>query len=323
MSISLTLVSAVALAPAALVQTPVVIYAPVRSVADQQISLWSWGSGVISQTDEMTYEGVYSLRVSTKNYFQGGGFDMGKPVDLSKEFADKFNLVRVILRVPDQSTVMGGGGGAGSIGGGGVNQAGGGSRGGSGLAGGEAGAAGGPPASGGQSSAADTTLKNVRMIVTTTDGLRSEVYVPITTSGAGERGWRFVAIPLQAIKGFDRTNKTVKAVSFSGDAIATFYLGDIRIINDSTPIHGEPNYRDLNLALGDEIEFRANGFAGSSVLVYRWDFDDKDGVQIDAEGQIVKRKFRKQGTFVITLTIADAFGLKDPYSTKINVTVNP
>ncbi len=44
---------------------------------------------------------------------------------------------------------------------------------------------------------------------------------------------------------------------------------------------------------------------------------------MDAEGQIVKRKFRVPGEYTITLTISDAFGLKQPFQTTIKVTVNP
>jgi PKD repeat protein len=79
----------------------------------------------------------------------------------------------------------------------------------------------------------------------------------------------------------------------------------------------------MNLALGDEVSFSAAGFGGSTVLKYSWDFDDKDGIQEDAVGQSVRHKFRKPGTYTITLTIADAYGLKKPYTTTMKAVVNP
>jgi PKD repeat protein len=161
------------------------------------------------------------------------------------------------------------------------------------------------------------------VIVTTTDGLKSEAYIPVSTSSGGTRGWKNVAVPLQALAGFDRTNKIVKEVAFSADATTTFYVGDIRVVNDATPLRAEPNARNLNLALGDEYVFSASGQGGSSILKYTWDFDDKDGVDVDAEGQSVRRKFRKAGTYTITLTVADYFGLKQPYTTTIKAVVNP
>jgi hypothetical protein len=185
-----------------------------------------------------------------------------------------------------------------------------------------AGPGGGPAAPGG-GAAADTTLRNVRLIFTTSDGKKSEVYVPVSTSGSGDRGWRSVAVPLQAVAGLGDSNKAVKEIAISGDAVTTFYVGNLQTINDSTPITGDANYRTINLALGDEIEIVGRGFGGSSILKYSWDFDDRDGIQGDAEGQVVKRKFRKPGSYKITLTISDFFGLKAPYSTTIQATVNP
>jgi hypothetical protein len=101
------------------------------------------------------------------------------------------------------------------------------------------------------------------------------------------------------------------------------YVGELRVVNDTTPITGEPNLRTLNLALGDEVAFSASGYGGSTILKYSWDFDDKDGIQEDAVGQSVRHKFRKPGPYTVTLTISDAYGLKKAYTTTIKATVNP
>jgi PKD repeat protein len=147
------------------------------------------------------------------------------------------------------------------------------------------------------------------VIITTSDGKKSEAYIPVDTS--------------VSISGFDRTNKTVKSIAISGDATATFFVGDISIVNDSTPITGDVNTHDLNLAQGDEFEFTASGSGGSTPLKYTWDFDASDGIQVDAEGRSVTRKFRKPGNYIITLTISDLYGLKTPYTTTIKAVVNP
>lgn len=222
-------------------------------------------------------------------------------------------------------------GGGGAPGGGGFGGAGGGFPGGGqggfpGRGGGQGGFAGGgqggfPGRSTGN--AGPAKFSTMRVIVSTTDGKKSEAYVPISTSSSGERGWKSVAIPLQSISGFDRTNKTVESIGFSGDVTTTFYVGDLRVVNDSTPLRVDANARTLNLALGDEFVFIANGSGGASILKYTWDFDDKDGIDIDAEGQVVRRKFRKAGTYTITLTVTDFFGLKPPFSTTLTAKVNP
>jgi hypothetical protein len=265
--------------------------------------------------------------VSTRNFFAGGTMMMASPVDLGVAFGDKNNLLRIMVRIADTSVTLGGGPGLSTGGRPPGNSAGKGDPGGSGEQGGGAGAPGGPGGPGGAGNAGATPeidpIRNIRMIFGTSDGRKSEVFLPISTSRPDAKGWISVAVPLQAIAGLGVTNKAISEVGFTADSVGTFYVGDVRVINDATPIQGDVNHKELNLALNDTVEFRARGFGGSSVLKYMWDFDDTDGVQIDAEGAVLKRKFRSPGTFNVTLTIGDAYGLKTPYTTKIKIKVNP
>lgn len=303
------------------------LYIPNRSIKDQGIAVKGWGSGTISETDEVAVEGAYSLRVTTKNYFQGGLIDLSTPVDLSGAFGDKNNLLRLAIRSSGEPPKFASGGGKG----GNLNPSGNGGRGGgAGAEGGGGGRGGGapqnPPGRGGQPPATtlttDAVLKTIRLVITTTDNLKSEAYVDVKATGPED--WRSFSLPLTAINGFSRTNKTIRSIAISGDALSTFWVGDIRVVNDTTPVTGEMNYKDdMNLALGDEREFVAYGFAGSTPLKYTWDFNDADGIQVDAEGQSVKFKFRKPGTFKVTLTVSDAYGAKKPYTTSVKVTINP
>ncbi|MBI5707119.1 MAG: PKD domain-containing protein [Armatimonadetes bacterium] len=299
------------------------IYNPVRSVKDQSIALKAWGSGSIAETDEAAFEGITSVRVSTRNYFQGGVMTLANPVDVGTAFGDKNNMLRFAIRIADSSQTFGGGPAGPGPGAAGIpgRPPGGGGKGGPGGDAGVPGGAGG--ALGGGASTAPETLKNLRIILTTEDGKRSEVYLPIGTAAAGERQWKLVAIPLQAIAGLSDTNKKISAVAFAGDATTTFYVGEVRVINDSTPISCDTTYHDLNLALGDEITLTGTGYGGASVLRYMWDFDAGDGIQIDAEGQAVKRKFRKPGTYMVTLTVVDVFNLKKASTSTIKIVVNP
>lgn len=379
---SLVLTALAALAASPLQNTSKVIYTPVRDAADQKIKVTGWGSGTGSETDEAAYEGGHSIRVSTRNYFQGAKLNLGEPIDLSDRFGDRNSLLKLVVKTADDPSSSGvrggfpggpggpsgpagpsgagGRGGVGAPGGrGGVGAPGGfppggrggqgapggfpggrggqgapggfpGGRGGQGAPGGYPGGPGGPGGMrGGMTNSAAPTLTTVRMIVTTTDGKKSEAYLPISTGGGGERGWKTVAIPLQAINGFDRTNKIVKDIAFSGDVTTTFYVGDVRVVNDSTPIRGEiMGRRTYNLALGDKVAFTGQGEGGSSVLEYVWDFDDSDGVDdVDAIGQTVLHQFRKpspQGKkTTVTLTIRDKYGLKAPTKSSVEVLVNP
>ena len=378
-----------------------VLYTPVRTAADQKIGVTGWGSGTGSETDEAAYEGVNSIRVSTRNYFQGVRIAFGDPKDLSDQFADRNNLLKIVVKNADDNDPngssgvgssarpgasgpggrpgvgpgsAGGRGGPGGFGGpggrgapgapGGFGGPGGrgapgapggfggpGGRGAPGAPGGFGGPGGrGAPGApggfggpgglpgglpggigpGGRPGGASATpsLTTIRMIVTTTDGKKSEVYLPISTSASGERGWKTVAIPLQAINGFDRTNKTIKDIAFSGDTTATFFVGEMRVVNDATAIRGEILGRtSYNLALGDRVTFSARGEGGSSVLEYVWDFDDSDGTDdVDAIGQTVVHQFRlptpEGKKTLVTLTVRDKYGLKPPAKATVEVKVN-
>ena len=165
-------------------------------------------------------------------------------------------------------------------------------------------------------------LKSIRILIHTTDGKFSEAYLPVVATEDGK--FRMIAIPLQSITGLDKTNKQIDQIGLSGDATATFYVGELRVINDSTPITGDIQQQNMNLGLGQEVTFSATGFGGASVLKYSWDFGTSGGgLQEDAVGQAILRKFRKAGKYKITLTISDEYGLKAPRTTSIEVVVNP
>lgn len=309
-----TILTAAAMASIAVANAQA-IYEPTKSAEDQGMSLVGWGSGTIAQADEIVYEGGNSIRVSSRNFFQGGKIVFSNPVNLSSQFGQKDNLIKFNLNIPGASTSTGGGRGAG------------------GGRGGEEGSAGsvglGAPGQGLRGGASATSSADVlpatkvRIVFTTTDGKHGEAYLDITTSLKDENGWMSVGIPLQAISGLDKTNKIIKSMAISTDNTATLYLGGASVFRDSTPVFAEPNVRELNLAFGDEFIFSAAGSAGATPIKFQWDFDSADGISIDAEGQSVRRKFRRDGTFTVTLTAVDVYGLKEPYRTTILVTVNP
>lgn len=303
------------------------IYIPNSPIKDQGVTLKGWGSGTIAETDEVASDGAFSLRVTTRNYFQGGIITFANPVNLTTAYSDANNLLKFAIRSSGEkpkfaTTVGGGAAGSGgpTAGGAGAGGAGGGGGAGAGRDGGGA-QGGGGGAQTGTAATSEVPLRNVRMVITTTDGKKSEAYLSVRATGA--EAWRNFSMPLQAINGFDKTNKTIQSIAISGDAISTFWVGDIRVINDSTAITGEMNFKDpLNLATGDEREFIAYGYAGSTPLKYTWDFDDRDGIQVDSEGQSVKFKFRRPGKFNVTVTIADLYGKKQAVTKTVEVTVN-
>lgn len=303
-----------------------VVYEPTQSAEDQGLKLSGWGSGSIGQEDDIVFDGGHSIRISSRNFFQGGRIVFSKPIDVSAQFASKENLLKFMLNIPSSTgTSPAGGVGAPMGAGGGRPGGGGGQVGGDPGRGGAGGVGIGGPEGGGQTAAANQTkaASKVRVVFTTTDGKHGETYLDISTSLKDERGWFAVGIPLQAINGLADTNKQIASMAISLDSVATVYLGDAKVIKDGTPVFADPNVRELNLAFGDEFTFTAAGSAGATPVKFLWDFDSADGISIDAEGPFVKRRFRREGTFTVTLTAVDIYGLKQPYTTTIKVIVNP
>jgi hypothetical protein len=108
------------------------------------------------------------------------------------------------------------------------------------------------------------------------------------------------------------------------------YLGEARVIKDETPIRVDL-LPEQTVALGDNVTFIGSAEGGAAPLKFQWDFDAVDGVDVDAEGRVVKHKFRKKRTdpagnsipYTITLTVSDVYGLKKPVKTTtlVNVTL--
>lgn len=304
------------------------LYNPTRSIKDQGISVFGWGSGTINETDELAYEGTNSIRVSTRNFFQGGIMTFKDVLNLSGASADPNNLLMLTVRVLDDKATMGTGGGSRGPGAGAAGSGSGttglgddGGREGGGQPGGSRGNGGGQPTS---TATVETPEFNmIRIIVGTSDNKNSEIYLPITTSRPNEKGWRQVGVPLQAITGFNATNKMVSRIAMSGSTTATFYVGEIKLMNDATPIFGEVITSDMNIGTDQVVPLQANGFAGATVLKYTWTITAGDGSKSEAEGQGVNRRFRVPGTYSVTCTIADVYGLKKPFTTNpIKIIVN-
>lgn len=64
---------------------------------------------------------------------------------------------------------------------------------------------------------------------------------------------------------------------------------------------------DLRVYAGDEIVLDGSDSRGNQLSGY-WDFDDRDGVENEAQGMIVKHAYKKPGAYVATLTVKDNLG---------------
>ena len=92
-SIALALVLGAAAAGFASSTTVKDIYQPNRHAKDQGIKLVPWGSGTIAEADETSFDGAFSLRVSTHNYFQGGFISFDQPGPGAADLIDTASMI--------------------------------------------------------------------------------------------------------------------------------------------------------------------------------------------------------------------------------------
>jgi hypothetical protein len=287
------------------------------------ITLRSWGAGTIEDSTETTFVGSRSIKVLTRGMLSGGWVVFSTPIDLRADVNAPDKAMRFTLRFAGTS---GGAGGPGFGGGGGLTGEGGGPQ--------APGGFGGPgaPAGGGQT--ITPTLRELRLIIETSDGKRTETVVPLQNLRTDESGWQSLSVPLRSIAGLRETNGQIAKIGFFGDATGVFYIGEIRTLSEGGALQGymaiqntfgsvftSRSQERLSIASGDELIFFGVAENVSTPVEYRWSFGD-DPSQVDGTGQVVRRRFPKRGNYTVHLTIADPLGVRPPATAKIQIQVN-
>jgi hypothetical protein len=194
------------------------------------IILRSWGAGSIEDSTETTFVGSRSIKVLTRGMLSGGWVAFNTPVDLRADLNAPDKVMRFTLRFAGTGGGTGGPQAPGGFGGPGAP------RGGPGFGGGgllgegggpqAPGGFGGPgaPAGGGQT--ATPTLRELRLIIETSDGKRTETVVPLQNLRTDESGWQSLSVPLRAIPGLRETNGQIAKIGFFGNATGVLYIGE-------------------------------------------------------------------------------------------------
>lgn len=295
-------------------------------VSQAGLTLASWGSGEARESQDYAYVGNQSIKVTTHGRYQGIRLVLNNPIDLKAASTDNTAYLQFIYMLGDAAAAGLGGSpfGPGGYGGG---RPGGGRPG-----GGEGGQFGGAREGGAMKTVKPKPLANFRIVLVTSDSKKMEFILPIDTARLERDEWRSVAIPVAAITGLKDTSGQLKEIQFFGDSPAVVYLGEVRVVRDSTPIRPD-DLIDQTVAKNDPVTFTASAEGGPSPLKYEWsivgvpskDPNEKSEVnanyQVVGEGRVFKHTFRKSGDYLITLTVTDIFGLKKPVTTKANVHV--
>ncbi len=80
-------------------------------------------------------------------------------------------------------------------------------------------------------------LKEIRLIITTTDGKKSEAYIPAEHDGRGRQRLEDASCDSSTSHHWagSHEQEMIQSVAFAGNTTSTFYVGDLRVIDDSTP----------------------------------------------------------------------------------------
>ena len=278
------------------------IYSSSKPAEAQNLSFRQWGGGFIFESKKFGYAGNRSIGIGSKNYFQGGAMVFSQPLDWTAATQDPAQVLqftyylanpKVIITKTAKNKVI-------------------------------------HAATHEQydfqkqvRTSTHPKVKQLRLIMATTDGKKSEFYIPVVASQPTTvAGWRTIELPLQAIHGLDATNKQIGSMTFSTDNVATLYVGDMRIVRDDSPINGDVKPKSVNMHPGDQVTFSATADSGLTPIVFRWDFGEGTSIQTDAEGPTIRHRYKKAGIYTVTLTIADRFGYKEPFVKQIPVTVS-
>jgi hypothetical protein len=301
------------------------------------IVLMPWGSGDARDSEEYIRTGSRSIRITSHGAYQGAQLILRKPVDIKSASQNPSAYLQFVMQLPAQQTRGGLLGGL---------------RGGlppdivMGIPGGIPGTTGrtGRARSGGRRGRDDEfglgpglgtgtqrtgvikpkPLENVRVVLVTTDNRQIEVLLPTENARPDNLGWTSLAVPLVAIPGLKESSGQIKEIRIFGDTPSTLYLGEARVVYDETPIRVDP-LPEVVIPANSTVTFTASATAGASLLKYEWDFDTQGEFQPDAEGRVVKHKYRKsrEGDYIVTLRVSDIYGVKKPVmvTTKVHVTL--
>lgn len=311
-----------------------------QPAAESGITLRSWGAGTIEDSSETTFVGSRSLKVLTRGTLSGGWVMFNNPVDLRADLNAPDKVMRFTLRFAGTGGAQGGMM-SGPRGGPGFGGEGGAPRGGPGF-GGEGGGPeapgglGGPggPVGGGGGQTTQPTLRELRLIIETSDGQRTEMTLPLQNLRTDESGWQSISVPLNAIEGLRETNGQIAKIGVFGDTTGIFYIGEISTLSEGGALQGYMGIQNtfgsvftsrsqerLSIASGDELIFFGVVEGVSTPVEYRWSFGD-DPSQVDGTGQVVRRRFPKRGTYTVRLTIVDPQGVRAPATAQIQIQVN-
>jgi hypothetical protein len=294
-----TFTGAIASAQVVFEQGGQILYAGRPSDSDV-VKVASWGGGIAKVNSA---EGTKTIEITPKGFYQGGRLDFSTPVDLADALHNPNTYIQFTVRIgsPEKTEKW-------AVG----------------LMPGMTGMPGmmGLPGMGAKGEKGIKPLKRMQVILFLDSGESLECQSDLNCYKLSEDGWLTVSYPFSALVGKRQVSGAkLQRIVLTADGTQPFNIGDIRIVHDSSPLSADAG-GDKEVARNYSVVFQATATSGASAVHYSWDFDDSDGIQEEAVGDLISHKFRKAGDFVVTLTVSDVFGIKQPAVSTVKVRVN-
>jgi len=159
----------------------------------------------------------------------------------------------------------------------------------------------------------ELNLRSVRVVLFTDEGPVAAESPVVGTMPKDKRGWFPVTISLTQFRGIQNVKK-VRAVGIFADEADVFYLGQVRLLVDRTPVSLELKAEPAIARVGKVIEFSAETRGGAIDPDITWDFNAADGLQEQAVGPKVKYVFKEPGDYMVTCTVKDKAGVRPAIS---------
>jgi hypothetical protein len=252
-------------------------------LSDEGITVGSWGSGRAAGSKKKVLTGSDAIEITTQGYYAGGKIEFSKPVALFAGTPEASRYLVFTFFFNDVKPVD-------------------------------------PAAGTGYSFDVEPytipKVSKIRFVFISDGGTSMSIEEP-TGELDPDDNWVRISVPLAKFKagGFN-----LKRLLIFSDIPNTFYLGEIKLVTDATPIAVDP-IGSRTVAVYDHVFLTAKAEGGVSTLKYSWDFDSSNGIQEEQTGKVAHYIFTRGGDFTVTLTVSDEDGLKKQAQTSEVISV--
>jgi len=167
-------------------------------------------------------------------------------------------------------------------------------------------------------------LTNLRFTLFTANGIGT-CAVPASQFYPAEviqKTWVKIDLPLSKLDPALHLSGPLSRIVITSDGPVSFLLGRLAVVQDTSALRADITTFPAILETDQTIFFSASVDSGLSPCTAAWDFDTTTGATVDAMGNQVTCRYTNPGTYLITCTVRDANGIKDPITVTKEIKIN-